>query len=586
VPDALPLNAFAPSVSEAKLPNNRFEKKAISAGPEGGLLSIQTCADYIYEARNNAELRGLAGQALMEANKPQTAKGQAQALKEFFHKRTVYAKDPPGTEMIVKPQQTFCLPGSGICMPAGDCDDACVAYGALCMAAGLDVYVVGQAFYGQSAGPSHVIVGVGDPEGSSVSGVDGKVTRVDPTENTWKVGQAHKATKEWWIDPMSPVPGTARAKMMKPGVGDFVGVGRPPVPPTRGLEEMLHHSFPAPDVVQLDVRRQVEKTSGLRHVWIGTGQGAWSSEVQSEVEGTAMAALRQRLEDAVDALTAAKNKLYASLQTLQSTRLQLRVPNNLFDPEPTTPVTSLATFPKTGIWSSRMDQVATQVYAFVTDLETMGRQALAGDRALLVDQTNTIYLEALSTDPWNLHVIVETAENVIVAFVDAAGNILSGMDLQGNALTAAEVQAAAAGTSAGTSGIGTSGGVPRAYLITAVAGLAVVGLFAYYIGRQHAQAAATIADNATDQSIVACIQAGNCPPGLLLATQKNRLLLEQARAQTQKANDPLANLGVVLKWAAIGGIVAAGGILLWPLLSETVGLSAEEVRRVRHRRSA
>lgn len=251
-----------------------------------------------------------------------------------------------------------------------------------------------------------------------------------------------------------------------------------------------------------------------------------------------------RLRTTVEALSAAKGALYAAIVDLWAVRVELRDPSMLFDPEPATPVTSLASFPSGGVWTPRMDDVTSQVYMLASMLELVGKQALRDERDLFIDPAGNFYVEGFSGDPWSLQVV---SPGVIAFLNPATGVFLSGIDTQGNALSAAQVQAASA-ASVGTAGV---------YSISGIASLSVIGTAGFFVVEELCRQATMAAMDATDADIARCAQGGTCDPGTLAALKQGQLARSQAAVKTVPRS---VSAGQMLKWGAIGGAAVAAAL--------------------------
>jgi hypothetical protein len=241
---------FAPSATEAaKALGTPVIQDRHPPGVEGTNYSLNEMSKYIRDGRNDPRLRAFAGKVLIAAGKPKTVKGQAQAILNEIRKRTVYVQDPVNTELMATPARTLCLDEHGLCMPAADCDDRCIAFASAMLSIGIETRIVGQA-YGTSQA-THVIC--------AVLGDNGNWMKVDPSSEKYGVDESYPATKEWWVDPisgtMSSTPNGAPTTMGKePDHGDFIGVGAVPVqtepaaqPTGVGVFPMAHAFAPQAD---------------------------------------------------------------------------------------------------------------------------------------------------------------------------------------------------------------------------------------------------------------------------------------------------------------------------------------------------
>lgn len=218
------MSGFAPSASAAAraLPNAKIVQQVHPGGAAGVKFSLEEVARRVAEARNDPRLKGWAGQVLVAAGKPRGVRAQMQALLDAFRKRTMYVPDPTQTEMIASPRVTLCLDEHGLCMPAGDCDDRVVALAGAAKSLDFDVRIIGQAFNNEPVA-SHVIFSVRDPDVLE----NGGWLKIDPSSETWRVGEAAYATKEWELDPMT-MSSTGLGGVGSSDAGDFIGIGRLP----------------------------------------------------------------------------------------------------------------------------------------------------------------------------------------------------------------------------------------------------------------------------------------------------------------------------------------------------------------------
>jgi len=207
-------------VESDRLPNSGYVVRAKTKSRELATASGKTLQEAWQELC--ARLRGLSGVS-PETGKLKSNKEFAQAILDEVRRTTQYCQDPVGTEMVVKPHVTLCLDDHGLCMPAGDCDDRCVAFASGVMSLGIEARCVAQAYNTPQA--THVICAIYDPD-------NGGWLKVDPSHEKWPVGQSHPSTKEWWLDPLSGSISTETGTKMtlgkEPDHGDFIGVGAIP----------------------------------------------------------------------------------------------------------------------------------------------------------------------------------------------------------------------------------------------------------------------------------------------------------------------------------------------------------------------
>ena len=212
--------AFAPSLHKAREAGIKIHHAEYPVGVDGIHMSLDQMALRMREGRLDPAVRGWAGDVLIAAGKPQSVQGQVQALLEEVRNVTVYAHDPVGSEYIAGAAATLCL-RPGLCIKASDCDDLAVALGSAIMSIGIPVMICKQT-YG-AGDQEHVLIVFQDEMGNWLP--------ADPTHPTWPAGQMAPATRNDYVDPMSPnlagVAGLPEA--------DFVGVGSAKVREILGL---------------------------------------------------------------------------------------------------------------------------------------------------------------------------------------------------------------------------------------------------------------------------------------------------------------------------------------------------------------
>lgn len=660
---------FAPSVQAAQKALGSQAQIVTRPHPSGALgakISLDEVARRVRDGRNDPRVRGWAGRAIVRAGNPTTIVGRAQALLDALRSQTAYVPDPVGTELIAKASTTLCLDNLGLCLPAADCDDLVVAFGAAAMSIGIAVRVVGQAFGTSMA--THVIDAIEDERSNWI--------RVDPASQ-YPVGGFFKATNEWWIDPLKsgsigmkgdpgsgdyigigtvaatpidrrlermrarlsgasaqaqPAPGTPRSgaspkaqpggvrqtapsnmpqptsaqqpKPRSPGTGAWTGGEAPQPVPFRlqtneaGFEPVFQDQFagtneggyeppygknPVFDVDWDDIERCWGDDSGACSVALGAAGRQFA--LGQGISPANFDAITKEVQAAIFALESSKNNLAASLDVLTQARMLLS-PDSFFDPEPSTPVVDIASFPGNGTWAQRMDVVATQLWELADHLVTIGKSALQGAREIVVDpNAQQIAIQAKPDDPWGLMAVVQSAEGYIFAFLDDAGNIISGLSSQdGSALTASQVQDAInkAKAQRGT------GAVALAPVIIIGAVVIGVSLIAYYAYSKYCAQADTAARMARDKTVTDCIAKGNCPPALLQQVKAADVAYENAKTENEKA-DPFAkaasSVADVFMWLAIGGITIAGIVAVTPLLKSAASHHASEEISRRARRA-
>jgi hypothetical protein len=411
------------------------------------------------------------------------------------------------------------------------CDDLSIALAAAFMSVDLDTRIVAHS-YDKGGIPTHVLVGCDTEEGFK---------RADPS-TTLEFGDHVPYVKEWQFDPYDtkppPIDGNSEA-------GDFVGVGRPPMP----------------QVAMLGLGD--DPSVGL--------------QIKEWLTGNALLNPLRLFELSLAKQEQAVESLGLALQTVEQVRQQLN-PTAPYDPEPNgVTITDLSQFPSddSGIWTQGMATVAADLYLVGRTLVHMGKQAMSGDRPLYVYK-NDILIATKTGDPWHLNPATHTASDTLLVFYDPAGNIMSGVwGTSGKALTAAQVQAALAANTGATGATGT-GALPVIAVVAIVAVIAVAaGLTAYGIMHEHYQTAEFMATQATDQSVVNCITSGKCTPeqGQQILATVTKANTDFKKAQTELAKQsPIGQIGdtltTSLKWLAVGGITAGAFYLLRPVVEK------------------
>src|SRR5579864_1128237 len=168
--------------------------------PDGDLgirLSLEEMAKRIREGRLDPAVRGWAIGALKDAGIDgrgrTTVRAQVSALLEALRSQTSYAGDPTAAEYIQSAAATLCL-RPGLCIHGGDCDDLTVALCSAILSIGIPAVIVKQSF-GPDA-QQHVLVAAQDEVGQWIY--------LDPSTKL-PPGNAHSASEEVWIDPLSPI---------------------------------------------------------------------------------------------------------------------------------------------------------------------------------------------------------------------------------------------------------------------------------------------------------------------------------------------------------------------------------------------
>lgn len=183
-------SGFRPGVEAARVRGHKINVQPYPEGRQGIQMSLTECAKAIRNGRLDPDIRGWAGDVLVQSGRPQTARGQAQSILDAFRSQVAYVADPVGAEYIASGTATLCL-RPGVCVRAHDCDDAVVAVGSALMSIGIPVVVVKQNF--GSGQQEHVLLEAQDE--------DGRWFAVDPSTKL-PVGSKHPALEEQRVDPM------------------------------------------------------------------------------------------------------------------------------------------------------------------------------------------------------------------------------------------------------------------------------------------------------------------------------------------------------------------------------------------------
>lgn len=177
------------------VPLERAELTDHPYGHEGILVGLRKVAEKITKGRIHDDVISWSGHKLVEAGQPSGNLARAEALFGAFAKQYAYMHDQRGIERMAGAHLTL---GDGDKKkpryPGGDCDDAVVAYGAACEAAGIPTAVVGAGF-GPERSISHVLLMVSDGQG--------KWVYADPSAKGYKFGQYKTPTREIILDTLT-----------------------------------------------------------------------------------------------------------------------------------------------------------------------------------------------------------------------------------------------------------------------------------------------------------------------------------------------------------------------------------------------
>jgi hypothetical protein len=602
------MGEFAPSIEAAKQvlgASTPVEVRQHPTGPEGAQVSLDEVAARIRKGRIDPRVRAWAIRAIKEGGEPRSTRGQAQAILDALRKATTYVQDPVNAEFMQAAHETLCLDDKGLCFKGGDCDDLVIAYGSATSSIGIPTQVVGQSFKLNGV-PTHVIAAVQDTK-------DGEWYRVDPSSK-FDVGSYFPATKEIWIDPLEN--GTPQGLG-----GEFVGVGRSP----HGGEFVSVGQVP--EIFGNDVQESLAPYFWNRGYSLGAGPIGVGDYTEAE-RAAIFDSATQSLQSALYKLQQSLIDLKTSKDQANSTRAALN-PNQPFDPEPAFAINDVSDFLAGGKWTLSMSNVCDRLIDLGSELVHMGQQALTGARRILVDQsTKEAYIESRNEDPWRLHVVVRTATDSVVAFLEKPSAISPALlaaataalapfspaiplamvavpyidgfvylfsyanekiDIQriiggfssksGQALSPQEVQAQMqrAEAQSNVQGVGLA---PLAVVVIVAAvalATAAVAIGTYYTISKLCDTATATAKEATTQAILQLVASGKMTPdqakNILQTVSDNRVAETKAEEEKNKA-DPFANamgtLGKMVTWLVIGGVVVTGVVIGAPLIKEGV----------------
>lgn len=114
------MSDFSPGVERAQKAGYKISVGAYPAGASGVQMSLDVIGKKIRDGRLDPDIRGWAGDTLIAAGRPRTARDRMAALTAAFRKATVYVADPVGAEYIASGSATMCL-RPGLCVRARDC---------------------------------------------------------------------------------------------------------------------------------------------------------------------------------------------------------------------------------------------------------------------------------------------------------------------------------------------------------------------------------------------------------------------------------------------------------------------------------
>jgi len=196
-------------VTDKAVAGVKTEARPHPAGAAGAKLSGKEVAERAWKHRMSPRVREWAIKAIRKHNVATgTKRQQAQAILDEFRATVAYVKDPVMGETMATPLQTLCLDDAGgLCLLAGDCDDATITILALLMSIGIETMVILSSSRAPADVPTHVFGAFKDDLG--------KWVKLDGTTD-YPVGQIAAHLKEWWIEP--------GAEAKEKGHGDFLGM--------------------------------------------------------------------------------------------------------------------------------------------------------------------------------------------------------------------------------------------------------------------------------------------------------------------------------------------------------------------------
>jgi hypothetical protein len=499
------------SAAQAAVPHVATQASTHPTGNDGVAVSVQRVNEKIAAGRNDWRIQEWAGQALKKAGDPSSVMGRAQAILDAMRKQTVYAQDPPGTEMVKTAVKTLCLEGDrGVCLRVGDCDDLVVTFCSACMSIGIPCKTIIQAFSGNKTF-THIIAAVYDE-------VADRWYKVDPASKK-PVGQVFSSTKEKEFDPMD------QSTVALSGLGDYVGVGAVPS----------------------------EQRVGLGASIVDDAEQAVALRI-----GNAVASLRSSAMALFEAANAARDSRADASGAVH------------FDPDPTPVISDLSMFPVNGTWTLGMDQTVDQILGIAWQMVAWGDDAMSGARQVyLSTQTAEAQIAAHPEDAYSIATLLASATNVLLGVVVAGAVTVGILTKDGTSLTPAQVQATVSSGTLNGVPVGLSG--PELVPIV-VGGLATVAVSvaAYYAISKLCDMATSYANAGVLTSALDCTVAGNnCTP------EQKALLLESVTkaTQAQAALEAAKHIGstdwsTVAKWGAVAAVAVGAAVILGPIVRD------------------
>ena len=334
-----------------------------------------------------------------------------------------------------------------------------------------------------------------------------------------------------------------------------------------------------------------------------------------------------QLQTALFKLQQSMIDLRTSKDNANRTRTLLN-PDNPYDPEPANPIIDVTGFLTGGGWTQSMSNVCDSILSTGDTLIQYAQEALNGTRRILVDDASqNAYLEASDQDPYRIHMVERTATDSLLVFLEkpdalspalvAAATIaltpilpalafafatftfLDGVTYvashdqnqnvsvmkvvgglsssTGQALTPKDVQAALQTAPQGLQGRGL--GMPQVVAVLLAVALiaAVVGVATYFVVSKLADIARAHADEAAMTAVMQAITSGKMTPeqgkDILNANYQGRAALAKAEGE-KDSKDPfkgaMDDIGKIVTWLVIGGVVVTGIVIGAPLIKEGV----------------
>ncbi len=192
------MSDFSPSLQNAAAAGIPTTRQPYLDGSAGVRQSLEAMALKMREGRLDPAVigyaRGVLKDAGLDGRDGFPIRRQVSVLLDDLRKRTIYAPDAYGAEVVSSAAATLCL-RPGLCLNGEDCDGLAVALGSETLSLGIPTVIVKQNFGGENQ--EHVLIAFQDE--------NQEWTYADPSTKL-PVGRAPQgAVDEIWIDPMGPV---------------------------------------------------------------------------------------------------------------------------------------------------------------------------------------------------------------------------------------------------------------------------------------------------------------------------------------------------------------------------------------------